>query len=139
MVTTVTAKETTYNVYITDAEDIRWSGRTSDWQRLTWQGPLQLGTMVDMGTFECKLDYAAQSWGNERAFIGSRFEKLAVGIEITILGIYGSEDLWIGASRSFVLDRSKSEIELRAVTALTRQVTAKNERKRLLRAIEEQL
>lgn len=139
VVATVITKETTYNAYITDAEDIRGSGKTSDWQRLTRQGPLQPGTMVDMGTFECILDYAAQSCGNEPAFIGSRFEKLAVGIEITILGIYGSEDLLIGASRSFELNRSKSEIELQAVTALTRQVTAKKERKRLLRAIEEQL
>ena len=139
VVATVTTKEMTYNAYITDAEDIRGSGRTSDWQRLTRQGPLHPGTMVDMGSFECILDYAAQSWGNERAFLGSRFEKMAVGIEITILGIYGSEDLLIGASRRFELDRSKSEIELRAVTALTRQVTAKRERKRLLRAIEEQL
>lgn len=139
VVATLTTGETTYNAYITDAEDIRGSGQTSDWQRLTRQGPLHPGTMVDMGSFQCILDYAAQSWGKESTFIGSSFEKMAIGIEITILGIYGSEDLLIGASRSFVLDRSKPEIELKAVTALTRQVTSKKERKRLLRAIEEQL
>ncbi|WP_112500358.1 hypothetical protein [Agrobacterium sp. lyk4-40-TYG-31] len=139
VVATVTTQEMTYNAYITDAEDIRGSGRTSDWQRLTRQGPLQPGTMVDMGTFGCILDFAARSWSNEPAFIDSHFGELATGVEITVLGIYGSEDLLIGASRSFEIDRSKSEIELRAVTALTRQLTAKKERKRLLHAIEEQL
>lgn len=139
VVATLTTQETTHNAYITDAEDIRRSERTSDWQRLTRQGPLQPGTMVDMGTFGCILDYAAQSWGNEPAFIGSSFEERACRIDITILGIYGSEDLLIGACRSFELDRSKPEPELRALTALTRQITAKKERKRLLKAIEEQL
>lgn len=47
----------TYTAYITDAEDIRQSGIDTGWQRMTRQGPLQPGTIADMGTFDCIIEY----------------------------------------------------------------------------------
>lgn len=139
VVATLMTEDTSYVAYLTDAEDIRLSGETGDWKRMTRQGPLQTGTMVDMGTFRCVLDYAAKVCCEEPVFAGSNLSRSTTGIEITILGVYGSEELLVGASRCFELDRSKAEMELRAVTALTRQITGKRERRRLLKAVEEQL
>lgn len=106
---------------------------------MTRQGPLAPGTMVDMGTFACILDYATRSCSNDNSFLGSKLEEQAISLEITILGIYSTEDLLIGASRVFEFDRTKTPIEIRATTALTRQITRKSERKRLLRELDQQL
>lgn len=62
-----------YTAYITDAEDIRSGGDPTGWQRLTRQGPLASGMMVDMGSFECILDYAARVNGDAEKFVDSRF------------------------------------------------------------------
>ncbi len=84
--------------YITDAEDIRRSGVDTGWQRMTRQGPLQSGVMADMGTFDCIVEYARSSAAEQVEASAVDLEHTAETIEITILGIYGSEDLLIGAS-----------------------------------------
>lgn len=125
--------------YITDAEDIRRSGVDTGWQRMTRQGPLQSGVMADMGTFDCIVEYARSSAAEQVEASAVDLEHTAETIEITILGIYGSEDLLIGASRRFDFVRSPSGISIRASEALTRQITRRKERKRLSRELNEQL
>jgi hypothetical protein len=66
-------------------------------------------------------------------------DAVAENIEITILGIYGSEDLLIGATRKFDLPKSDSGSAVRASEALTRQITRRRERKKLLKELHEQL
>ncbi len=139
VVATVRTDSDTHSAHITDAEDIRTSGTITGWQRMTRQGPLLPGTMVDMGTFACILDYATQSCSDDRRFLGSKLEAQAISLEITILGIYSTEDLLIGASRTFEFDHARTPVELRATTALTRQIRRKSERKRLLRELDRQL
>ncbi|WP_340191876.1 hypothetical protein [Agrobacterium larrymoorei] len=139
VVATVRTASDTHAAHITDAEDIRSSGTTTGWQRMTRQGPLAAGTMVDMGTFACILDYATRSCSEDDRFLGSKLETQALSLEITILGIYGTEDLLVGASRVFEFDHTKTPVEIRATTALTRQITKKRERKRLLRELDQQL
>lgn len=139
VVATLRTANDTHSAHITDAEDIRTSGTTTGWQRMTRQGPLSSGTMVDMGTFACILDYATQSCSDDQHFLGSKLEAQAITLEITILGIYSTEDLLIGASRIFEFDHTKTPVELRATTALTRQITKKSERKRLLKELDRQL
>lgn len=135
----ITAPGGEYTAYITDAEDVRYAGNPSGWERMTRQGPLASGMMVDMGSFAGILDYAAQSCCGHQRFEGSELCTEATTIEITILGIYGSEDLLIGASRKFEIDQSKKEIELRAKTTQTRQITRAHERKRLAKELSAQL
>jgi len=128
-----------HTAYITDAEDIRRSGNQSGWQRMTRQGPLPPGTMVDMGSFACILDYAAHVCADEEHFKGSKLASRVECIEISILGIYGSEDLLIGATRKFEPDHGNEPLELRAADALTSQITKRRERRRLSRELAEQL
>jgi hypothetical protein len=139
VVARVHANGKTYSAYITDAEDIRRSGVDTGWQRMTRQGPLQSGTMADMGTFDCIIDYAEASALEAGENVIGKLDEAAEAIEITILGIYGSEDLLIGATRRFDLAMSKTGTRIRASEALTRQITRRRERKRLLKELNEQL
>lgn len=139
VVARVIADGKTYSAYITDAEDIRRSGVDTGWQRMTRQGPLQPGTMVDMGTFDCIIEYAEASAHEAGEHLSGKLDEAAETIEITILGIYGSEDLLIGATRKFDLAKSDTGTGIQASEALTRQITRRHERKRLLSELNEQL
>jgi hypothetical protein len=139
VVAKVTTAGNTYTAYITDAEDIRRSGVDTGWQRMTRQGPLQPGTMVDMGTFDCIIEYAEANAIEAGEHLAGKLDDIAEGIEITILGIYGSEDLLIGATRKFNLTKSGGGSAIRSSQALTRQITRRRERKRLLKELNEQL
>lgn len=139
VVAKVTTAEDEYIAYITDAEDVRQAGNPSGWERLTRQGPLQSGTMVDMGSYECILDYVASTCCDANGFAQSKLAEEATELEITILGIYGSEDLLIGATRVFAMHHSKSRIDLRACDAHTRQITGKRERRILASQLAQQL
>lgn len=139
VVAKVTTGGNTYKAYITDAEDIRRSGVDTGWQRMTRQGPLQPGTMVDMGTFDCIMEYAEANAIEAGEHLAGRLDDIAEGIEITILGIYGSEDLLIGATRKFDLTKSGGGSAIRSSQALTRQITRRRERKKLLKELNEQL
>lgn len=139
VVAKVMAGGTTYTAYITDAEDIRRSGVDTGWQRLTRQGPLQPGTMADMGTFDCIIEYAEVNAIEAGEHLAENLGSVAESIEITILGIYGSEDLLIGATRKFEVTKSASGSGIRASEALTRQITQRRERKKLLKELNEQL
>lgn len=139
VVAKVLAEGKMHTAYITDAEDIRRAGVATGWQRMTRQGPLQPGTMVDMGTFDCILEYAEATAIENGDRLRGRLEEYAQTIEIIILGIYGSEDLLIGASRKFDVARAANGAELQASKALTRQITRRHERKKLLRELNDQL
>lgn len=139
VVAKVMTESQTYTAYITDAEDIRRSGVDTGWQRMTRQGPLQPGTMADMGTFDCIIEYAEASAIDAGAQLSGKLDAIADNIEITILGIYGSEDLLIGATRKFDLAKSDGRPAIRASEALTRQITRRRERRKLLKELNEQL
>lgn len=139
VVAKVATKNQTYTAYITDAEDIRRSGVDTGWQRMTRQGPLQPGIMADMGTFDYIIEYAEANAIEAGEQLAEKLDAIAESIEITILGIYGSEDLLIGATRKFDLTKSDSGSAIRASEALTRQITRKGERRRLLKELNKQL
>lgn len=124
--------------YITDAEDIVSAGNPTGWQRLTRQGPLKSGTMADMGTFEHILDYLVRSETGEVSFANSELAKDAQACDISILGIYGSEDLMIGATRRFELQGEGKNMTLKPVGVTTRQIASYWERRRLTRQVEKE-
>lgn len=127
----IVAEDGEHKAYITDAEDIRRSGEGSDWKVLTRQGPVQPGAMFDMGSYASVLDYAADVCFGETSFASSKLAQSTRLFEISVLGVYGSEDLLIGASRTFELFRDGSSLEIRVTEALTRQITRRSERRKL--------
>lgn len=128
-----------FKVYVTDAEDLKDGERPSDWAHMTRQGPLSAGQMADMGSFRTILDYAAKSCCAHDRFEGSPLGVDGAIIEIAILGIYGSEDLMIGATRSFVVRSDGPLVELHANSPRTHQISRRRERKRLEDELTEQL
>lgn len=128
-----------HRAYITDAEDLRDVGSPTGWQHMTRQGPLGSGKLVDMGSFECILDYAVQVCAGEDRFAESALGRETYACEITIVGIYGSEDLLIGACRCFEIERCGEALFLRATRPETKQITSPRERRRLASEIAEQL
>ncbi|MGB3897096.1 MAG: hypothetical protein WA973_00910 [Mesorhizobium sp.] len=128
-----------YRTFISDAEDLRNSARPSDWKHMTRQGPLGPGKFIDMGSFESILDYAVREATGERTFAGSTVGRAIHQFEITIIGMYGSEDMMIGASRRFAIEHVGGKACLRSVTVETHQITSARERRRLARELAQQL
>jgi len=70
---------------------------------MTRQGPLGAGKIIDMGSFSGILDHALhERTGDVYQTIGDAdLSRNIHQFEITIIGMYGSEDTLIGASRRF--------------------------------------
>tara|TARA_R110002020_G_scaffold152976_1_gene332092 strand:- start:1908 stop:2525 length:618 start_codon:yes stop_codon:yes gene_type:complete len=115
--------------YITDAEDVRAAGNPQGWQRLTRQVPLASGAMMDMGTFHSIFAYVVR---NAESKAGASIHR-ARRCGITVLAIYGSEDLLVGATREFDVVHGDDSILLASDTVETRQLTSRRERRRLSR------
>ncbi|WP_315918264.1 hypothetical protein [Mesorhizobium sp. SP-1A] len=128
-----------HRTFISDAEDLRNSARPSDWKHMTRQGPLGPGKLVDMGSFESILDYAVRKATGERTFAGSTVGSEVHQFEITIVGMYGSEDMLIGATRRFGIDHREGRACLRSETVETHQITSARERRKLARELAQQL
>jgi len=118
-------------IHVTDAEDLKGAEQPKGWSLTTRQGPLAAGQMVDMGSFRGILDYVAGACCGLSTFEESPLGRADTTIEVAILGIYGSEDLMIGASRCFRIVRSGQGIELNAESPRTRQITRRAERKNI--------
>lgn len=128
-----------HRAYVSDAEDVRRSGRHPKWKHLTRQGPVDPGKLLDMGSFETILDYTAHVSTGEEKFAASDLSQRVQEFEITIIGVYGSEAMLIGASRQFQIDYSGGKPFLRSPTVETRQITSSRERRRLTEELIEQL
>ncbi|MEX0760137.1 MAG: hypothetical protein WD100_11210, partial [Tistlia sp.] len=89
------------------------------------QGPLGAGEMIDLGSIRQLIELAAPSEGDEHPDLDpARIDS----VEIKIAALYDSEDIVIGASRSFeVLDDGR----LRPDEVYTRQIRRRRERKAL--------
>ncbi|KAA6120991.1 hypothetical protein KZ686_24245 [Cupriavidus cauae] len=88
----------------------------------TRQGPLQPAAIRDIGSFEHLMSPALQE---------ARPETVQA-VTIVVLGVYGTEDLPIGARRRFVVTPSGARLRLHGATLDTEQIRKKSERRKLL-------
>ncbi|QYO76092.1 hypothetical protein [Devosia salina] len=123
--------ERTLTTFITDAEDVRAAGNPTGWRRLTRQGPLASGAMVDMGTFDSILGYVV---AREPDAPPDGVDN-ATACNVTVLAIYGSEDLLVGATRDFDLAKTDEGIRLRPRSVVTWQIKRRSERRRYSRGL----
>jgi len=128
-----------HRVHISDAEDVRRSGRPTEWKHLTRQGPVDPGKLLDMGSFETILDYSVHVSSGEEKFVDSELGQRVQEFEITIIGVYGSEDMLIGASRRFQIERCEGKPLLHSPTVETYQITSSRERRQLGKELTKQL
>lgn len=128
-----------HRIYISDAEDLRNAKRPSGWKYMTRQGPLDSGKLTDMGSFEEILDYAFHEKTGEKTFGAASLRQNIHQFEITIIGMYGSEDILIGAPRRFEIVRVRGKACLRSATVEAHQIVLSRERKQLARELATQL
>jgi hypothetical protein len=128
-----------HRIFISDAEDLRNSKTPSGWTHMTRQGPVGPGKLVDMGSFEGILEYALHEKTGEKILGESSLSRSIHQFEITIIGMYGSEDILIGASRRFEIVHARGKASLRSATVETRQIVSARERKWLAKELAKQL
>ncbi|MGY8527183.1 hypothetical protein [Paracidovorax citrulli] len=90
----------------------------------TRQGPLQPGSIRDMGSFQRLMGQAL--------YEVEKRPKHVQALTVVVLGVYGSEDLPVGARRRFRLTTSGDRVELHACSVDTEQVRRRRERRKLL-------
>ncbi|WP_137388776.1 hypothetical protein [Rhodoligotrophos defluvii] len=118
---------------VTDMLDLEGDA-PADPRLRTRQGPLAGGELRDIGSFGNLVRHVLRGNGH-----GSDHEGLQTAIRsvvIEALGIYGSEDLPIGARRRFVLLEKDGAMRIHGEGLQTQQIRTRRERRRLLADLE---
>ena len=124
---------------VTEIEEIEDTGDSGDIKQQTRQGPIASGAMRDLGSFAAivthVLDYTGpgdppgphNDWDGLKAFT------------IYIIGIYGPDEISIGAKRSYdVVDRD-GQIKLSPRTIDAVQIRSRKERREIDKMLREDL
>lgn len=90
----------------------------------TRQGPLQPAAIRDIGSFGHLVDAALREGD-------ARLDEVEA-VTIAVLGVYGSEDLPVGARRRFLLSREGAGVRVHSATIDTAQIRRRGERRKLL-------
>ncbi|MBS3651712.1 hypothetical protein KEU06_24130 [Pseudaminobacter sp. 19-2017] len=120
------------NTFVSPVTDMPGSenGASADLRERTRQGPLASGETRDIGSFRNLIEHALR--GTQ---VGSNdgIASLAIRlVTVEVVGIYGSEDLPIGARRCFLVVEEKGQLRVRGQALKTQQIRARGQRRRLL-------
>lgn len=130
LVTLQTQSQTTVRA-VTDIRD--GGGRiVEDAGRWTRQGPLANGERLDLGSFG---SLAGQALSRTSA-AGDPSDLPLRSITIEVIGIYGSEDLPVGARRTFVLHKRDGDWQIAGQELSTRQIRSRRGRRKLVTDLE---
>lgn len=109
---TLETEEGVISTPATDIRDIQDGMQVNSLDR-TRQGPVQQGQLKDIGSFK-----SLMSQGLDENTLPP-----AVGAGLVeVLGVYGSEDLPVGARRRFILKRSQGRLSIEGDTIETKQI-----------------
>ncbi len=120
---------------VASADSEEEEGRSNPARRDGRQGPLAAGSFVDLGPFE-KLMYQAVGQALGEATQLPELERIET-IDVLVIGIYGSEDMLIGARRRFDVVGTGVTRRLRPQSVSTAQLGGRRNRaelERLMRA-----
>lgn len=105
---------------------------TEEGGRWTRQGPLGSGERRDLGSFGSLVRQVLS-----QTSAAGELPEVSVGkITIQVIGIYGSEDLPVGARRAFVLRHENGRWQVAGEELDTRQVRSRRDRRRLIADLE---
>jgi len=105
---------------------------TEEAGRWTRQGPLGSGEARDLGSFRSLMRQALAN----TAGTGGIFPDQIEAITIQVIGIYGSEDLPVGARRTFILRSDGQTSEILGEEMGTRQIRNRRDRRKLVSDLE---
>jgi hypothetical protein len=121
---------------VTDLLDLEQEETPSEPRLKTRQGPLLTGEFKDMGTFRSLVRHVVRHKRGSSADLDGELSRKMGAIEIELLGLYGAEDLPIGATRKFLVVHSDDDMHLLGETLTTAQIRSRRDRKKLLDALE---
>ncbi|MCF4097917.1 hypothetical protein [Maritalea mediterranea] len=115
---------------ITEIEGFDASQKPSDDDVRSRQGPLESGKVRDMGSFQ---EMIAHALGEGEGTISADEQHWPPieSLKVRAIASYGSEDLPVGACRSFKVRRKESGWEVHPHTSEARQIRSRRERKEL--------
>jgi len=120
---------------VTELEELeRWE-RPSELDLWTRQGPLQPGSVRDLGTFASMLDHAISKIDDAPFPAADDVETF----RLTVICNYGPEDLLVAATQGYSVERSVSKPRVRPDTPSPRQITSRRERAHIKARLERAL
>lgn len=135
----LTTAEGTSSHSVTEIENLEEWKAPTDLNLWTRQGPLDPGSVRDMGTIGALLDHAirAERATAERA-VPPAIDQIRE-VRLTVIAHYGPEDLLVAAEQSYRLTRRDGSTWLSPQTVTTRQIRSRGERKRLRAQLEREV
>ncbi|MDP8919468.1 MAG: hypothetical protein M3O00_11360 [Pseudomonadota bacterium] len=135
----LTTTEGTSTHSVTEIEDLEeWKGPT-DLNLWTRQGPLNPGSVRDMGTFRAMLDHAIRAGRAPTEHAATPDTDAIEEVRVTVIAHYGPEDLMVAAEQSYTLNHRNGSTWLSPQTVTPRQIRSRGERKRLRARLEQDL
>lgn len=107
----------------TDIRDIQDKKQVNSLDR-TRQGPLHPGQLKDIGSFRSLMSHGLKETDASPVVVRA--------VLVEVLGVYGSEDLPVGARRRFILVRSQGGVRIEGDTIETQQIRKRRERRQLV-------
>ncbi|MFP3979266.1 MULTISPECIES: hypothetical protein [Marinobacter] len=103
----------------------------------TRQGPIESGGFIHIGTF-CELIQRLTRYENIEVLHGQPQGELEfTRLTLSLIGIYGPENMPVGAERSFDISVSGSRLGLKPASWDTKQLASIRQRRKLRRTVEE--
>lgn len=132
-------------VAVVESPDNRWECPLTDLSTLnehesahsgagslpTRQGPLAAGAVRNMGTYKSLIEHVLMYNTDHPVEPTDEVYESLTSFEVTVLGVYASEDLMVGARRKFDLKHTDGKSELIAQTITAEQIRSKRERRAL--------
>lgn len=135
----LTTTEGTSTHSVTEIEDLEeWKGPT-DLNLWTRQGPLNPGSVRDMGTFRAMLDHAIRAGRAPTEQAATPDTDAIEEVRVTVIAHYGPEDLMVAAEQSYTLTHRNGSTWLSPQTVTPRQIRSRGERKRLRARLEQEV
>ena len=124
---------------VTEIDRIENRGDPADIKQQTRQGPIASGAMRDLGSFAAivthVLDYKGPDDppGSHNGWAGLK------ALTITVIGVYGPDDVSIGARRSYDIVSGASNVHLTPRTIDAEQIRSSRERREIDKLLREDL
>jgi hypothetical protein len=118
---------------VTDFEELDGGDRPDDPRLRTLQGPLRPGDYTSIGTFDDLIEQVHRNKGEAVDHPKSSGEPIS--LEVMVIADYSSDDLLIGAKRSFKAESLGQGWLVKANTSATEQIRSRRERQKIKKVV----
>ncbi len=124
---------------VTEIEEIENTGDSGNIKQQTRQGPIESGAMRDLGSFSAIVTHVLDYKGpNDPPGPHNDWEGLN-GLTIYVIGVYGPDEVSIGAKRSYDISRNDDGLKLNPRTIDAVQIRSRKERREIDQMLHEDL